>query len=568
MTQRIILNVPTEYILPQIYQLSEPRLVAQVLDLGANILLNLENQTTAISNHETFQILKKQAEKEFNKKEGELSEKLAKALLEKQELAKEYQSTLEKLQNEYQLKYEKNQQVNQSRQDTLQIQYNDLLKTVDTLKYQIRQEERELRQEILSEKDKSIEALKEELKLLRGTFHSLTDNFQDFRSDLQKTTLTVANNSSLKGKAGEKDLRSLLCQVFGNTQNGMAFSCEESSKESYSADIQMIWQEGKILWESKNYSETVSSKEVKKFHRDMEMNREFSVGVMVSLYSGIAGHSKNGNIDLETLPDGRSIIYISYLFSPESPEPSFTIASLRPFLEVFIQIWKKSIQSQNLLDISHYSEKSDVKEIFDLREKNEIAAIKERQLNLMLSKHLKSLVETKNQYNVWENKLKEMITQIKTSIREHENYTKQMLDILLSNEYSVSNSTGTNDNNFQSSQQDLNVSTQILDTIVFRNRNFEDYDINEQKIIKDVLKIVEICEDNKILAKDFKEYLRENLQWTDKKINELKSKIFQPEIWEAKSKELKHLKFKHDIQSHLLSKVKKQNQLISVINST
>jgi|GEM_PF-4668364 len=527
--KHIIIDVPKSYNLPDIYQSSEPRLVAQVLDLGANILINLRNSSVSITNDEIFQNLKSQAEKEYLTKIKELVDQLTKAHQQNEDLLKNHEKELCVFKQESAQRLEKTQQLGQSKFDILQIQYNELLKTVDTIKNQIRQEEREQRKEILAEKDKAIESLKEQLQLLRQNYHLLTDNFQDFKKDLLKTTATQINNSSIKGKIGEKDLQKLLNQVFGNTSNGEIFSCEESSKEAYSADIQLIWRGGKILWESKNYSEAVNSKEIKKFQRDFEINKEFAVGVIVSLYSGIVGHTKYGNIDLETLPDGRSILYISNLFSPESPEPIYTLASLRPFLEIFIQLWKRKTEDHSLPD-------TDNKEIVDLKEKNEIHEIREKQIILMLNKHLKAINETKNQYNVWENKLKEMIVQMKTSIREHENYTKQMLDILLLTDFQNNSANPSSSNDSQS---------RYLNTTVFKFRNFEqDYDSSERKIIDELLTIVEVSEDSKISGKELKDALRNKFQWTDKKFNDLKGKILQPEIWEAKSKDVKHFKFR------------------------
>lgn len=531
--KHIVLSVPKIYNPPDIFQLSEPRLVAQVLDVGANILINLKDSTTSISNDEIYQVLKNQAEREYLKKIKELVDDLTKTCQEKEEIARDYEKTIAALKEESAQKIEKIQHLAQSKLDILQIQYNETLKTVDTIKNQIRQEEREQRQDLLAEKDKQIESLKEQLKFERDNLLSLNDNFNDFRKDLQKTTASQLNNSSIKGKIGEKDLNKLISQVFGNTSNGEQFSCEESAKEAYSADIQLQWNGGRILWESKNYSDAVNSKEVRKFQRDLELNKEFAVGVMVSLYSGIVGHSKNGNIDLETLPDGRSVIYISHLFSPESPEPQYTLASLRPFLEVFIQHWKQLIATTDL-----GLPDKETKDMIELREKNEKHQLREKQLSIMLNKHLKHLNEMKNEYNVQETKLKEMIIRNKTNIRESENYTKQMLDILLLTDLEPS------------TNPIMENRLKHLNTLVFKFRDYEvEYDSHERKIIDELLSIVDVCEDSKVSGKELKDVLRTKFQWTDKRFNDLKTKIFQPEVWEAKSKDVRHLKFRDTVFS-------------------
>jgi uncharacterized tellurite resistance protein B-like protein len=154
----------------------------------------------------------------------------------------------------------------------------------------------------------------------------------------------------------------------------------------------------------------------------------------------------------------------------------------------------------------------------------------------MLNKHLKHLNIMKNEYNVQENKLKEMILQNKTNIRESENYTKQMLDILLQKdieEHSTNLSSGL-------------LTTKYLNTLVFKNRDYEEeYDINERKIIDELMEVVEVAEDQKVSGKELKDVLKNKFGWTDKRFNELKGKILQPDIWEAKSKDVKHLKFRN-----------------------
>ena len=83
---------------------------------------------------------------------------------------------------------------------------------------------------------------------------------------------------------------------------------EEVGKEGHQGDLRMTWKNHRIMWEVKNYTRNVETKEVTKFLRDMSECKDVSLGVMVSLNSGIAGHTKAGNIDLEELQDGRICI--------------------------------------------------------------------------------------------------------------------------------------------------------------------------------------------------------------------------------------------------------------------
>lgn len=508
--RQIHLTVPDTYQVPTILQVSEPHIVAQALDLGAHAIEHIKNQTTEISNKEIYADLKRQATKQYEKKEQEFAARI----------------------------------------DNLQIQNTELSKTVDSIGERIRQEERQNRQELLEEKDKVIISLKEELKSLRMTLANLTMGFQDFRSDLQKAQTAQATaqantqaNSSIKGRKGEVDLINMITNAYGNGPIGENFTCQGTSKDAYSADIRMEWRGGCVLWESKNYKDTVNSKEVQKFRRDMEMNKEYAVGVMVSLYSGIAGYTKYGNCEIEALSDGRQIIYLSNLLALDSPEPGYILGSIRPFLEVFVHIWRQELKEQQRQQeqTQNETERPETIELIELKAKKDTWELRQKQLNLMLGKHLKNLVEGRNQFHVWTKKTSEMMLHVTTMMREYENYTKQMLDILFNKEIEQNLS---EDNSKNSHQKKDN--TTILDTTVFKSRNIEEFDAKEQKFIKNILEVCEVVEDEEILGKDLKEELKKK-GWTEDGIKQMKAKVFQPDVWEIKSKNVKHLKFRNAV---------------------
>ena len=83
-----------------------------------------------------------------------------------------------------------------------------------------------------------------------------------------------------------------------------------------------------------------------------------------------------------------------------------------------------------------------------------------------------------------------------------------------------------------------------LDTLVFMNSKLMDYDSREQKFIYDCMSISEIEEDTKTSTKDFRDALLRTGNWTEAQINTMRSKIFQPSVWETGSRTVRHLKLR------------------------
>lgn len=64
----------------------------------------------------------------------------------------------------------------------------------------------------------------------------------------------------------------------------------------------------------------------------MRSNPDIHIAFMVSLHTGIVGHVKAGDIDLEVLEDGRTIVYINNLYKRD--DPVLYLQTLRPFLDL------------------------------------------------------------------------------------------------------------------------------------------------------------------------------------------------------------------------------------------
>jgi hypothetical protein len=294
----ITLTIPANYQLPHIFSVADPVAVAQLLTLGAQGYQLFYTEGSKLRNQNVFEELKEQAAAEWEPK------------------IKETKGLLERA----------SEQINQLKR-RLDSEAADRM----SLEARIREEERRNRQDILTEKDQQIISLKQHGD---DMLKQVVDSMNRMREKYDKS----AASSKMRGDVGEQYFAEFLQKTFGSGGRGETFSLEETGKEGHKGDLHMEWRGSKSLWEIKNYTYTVPTPEVQKFLKDMETNPSMNFGVLVSLHSGIANHSKAGAIDISVLADGRFCIFISKFLAGE--DPLHSLMSWKPFFEVFYELQK------------------------------------------------------------------------------------------------------------------------------------------------------------------------------------------------------------------------------------
>jgi hypothetical protein len=294
----ITLTVPVNYELPHIFSIADPVAVAQLLTLGAQGYQLFYTEGTKLRNQNVFEELKAQAAAEWEPKMKE-----TKGLLE-----------------------HASEQINQLKR-RLDSEAADRM----SLEARIREEERRNRQDLLTEKDQQIVSLKQHGDEM---LKQVVESMNRMREKYDKSTAS----SKVRGDIGEQYFAEFLTKTFGSGGRGETFSLEDTGKEGHKGDLHMEWRGSKSLWEVKNYTYTVPTPEVQKFLKDMETNPSMNFGVLVSLHSGIANHSKAGAIDISVLADGRFCIFISKFLAGE--DPLHSLMSWKPFFEVFYELQK------------------------------------------------------------------------------------------------------------------------------------------------------------------------------------------------------------------------------------
>jgi hypothetical protein len=514
-TKQISFTVPISYQVPAEFQQQDPAALAHAIDLAAHALAQLRSKTTQTLNQTLYEDLRRQATADYEKKLSQSRQELEQA---------------------------------EARSAVLRAQLGETQEFLT----RIRQEERERVREILADKERQISELQE---AHRHNSARLLESFQTLRQDIvkhQATALATSNNSSIKGRQAEETLAEFLKQVFGTSDNGEEFTIAQTSKDSYSADIVMTWKLAKLMWESKDYKEQVNTKEIQKFRRDFELNKESVLGVMVSFHSGITGHMKAGNIDLETLPDGRMLVYVSNL-ADSGQQPVTILQSLKPFLEVFVANARRRTlemvaKSDTRAGVAAAAASSQA-ELILLRQQRESTEAFIGLINIMMNKHIKTLTESRNKLHVWQKKQTQMFAEMHADIREQELYAKQIMEEIVSSASlalfgevsaaAVTAAAPTASNPLSSPSEVL-----VLDTLVFVYSRLAEYDSREQKFIQDCMALAEVEEDAKTSTKELRDGLVRTGNWTEAQINNLRSKVFQPSVWETGARTVRHLKLR------------------------
>jgi uncharacterized coiled-coil protein SlyX len=287
---KIVLSVPNDYKVPALYETADRNTVALALTLGAKAFEAVESEAVAKVRGETH------AEA--------VEEAVASAVA-------SWESQVATLRREKR-KADEALEVAKARLEALDG-------SVALQRAAIQKEARESVAEVVAAKDEQIQRLQSMLDTQLG---GLATRFESLQTSLTKSF----TSSKEKGTVGEVLVEGLIKK---------AFDCDVSiiSKEANTADIRMTKGPGQeYLWEVKNYTRMVSTEEVEKFRRDLRLHPEIRGGIMVSLRTGIVGHSRGGDIDIEFLADGRCIVFLSNLMARE--DVVFYLQMLRPLFQV------------------------------------------------------------------------------------------------------------------------------------------------------------------------------------------------------------------------------------------
>jgi len=108
-------------------------------------------------------------------------------------------------------------------------------------------------------------------------------------------------SSVLKGHDGEEFFKNIVKEKM---------NWELTKQPTLSCDYASTIQGSIVLFEIKNYENQVPKAEITKFHRDMKLHSEATVGVFVSLQTGMSGFDPTIPISIDWIHDSQCVIYI------------------------------------------------------------------------------------------------------------------------------------------------------------------------------------------------------------------------------------------------------------------
>ena len=499
--QEITLLVPASFILPSIYLKIDPEATAKSLTLGAHAyeLMLAEGQKHT---HETlFASLQKKAAASYEPKVLELQQQL------EQEREAAARALEKEVQKAARLK-ERLEEEEHRRRET---------------ERRVREEERTNREEICAEKDDRIHTLQTQLaaklgnveQSLKENSRTVADQFQAFKEQILKTT----TGSKKKGDHGEGLFKDILLKAFGSVSRGETFHIEGVGTEGHQGDLRMQWHGHRVLIEVKNYDRNVDGKEVTKFLRDMEEGQDVSLGIMVSLYTGIVDHTKAGRIDIEELRDGRICVYLTEFMRHD--DPMLVLQGLKPFLETFLDYRTKALKAKDKT-----SEQEEQQELLETEARVQRLEQQKTTLLALLNSHSTQVTAFKNTLVNAKKKNDQIWLELSASMKKTEHDIKLLLSTLLGTDYSA--------------ELDGAPAESLPEYLVVEP-NLGLHSEKDRKFLQDTLKHFDIHEDLKTPTKEVRDAYK-SLGYSEDFITGARTRLFQGDVWPSGKKDVKYLK--------------------------
>lgn len=456
--KQISLSVPDSFVLPAFYNTNSELIVSIALSLGAEAYETLYTHIMDKARKETNAEIVSKVSEEYALQIREMQEDSQGQLKRLRQEKQRFEDALSAMKHQLELHEQSSLSVRSDAQSSAKASMNELLKS----------------------KDSQITRLE---NLLETQLTNVTTKVDSLQNSITKTF----SSSRDKGAYGEVLIEGLLKK---------AFDCEIVivSKEAQHADIRMTRNNGiEYFWEAKNYTRMVSSEEVEKFRRDMRLHPKVLAGCLVSLRTGIVGHSRGGDIDVEFLEDGRCILFISNFLNRD--DPIFYLQTLRPFFEI--------------LEANVTPVKEDSEIVRGLEAKALLISNLLRSHANSVSKHRNSIINHKKRIDT-------MFTEFQGYILEAETQLQTLLRIAVGNNETVTNAI-------------VEVETELPERI-FKKPRLSDYQERHKEFILWLLSICKVNINSQVEIKQIIEFGKEK-GFSEKWIRDLREELFQESSW-------------------------------------
>ena len=467
----VTLVLPISYNLPSFYVDADPKVIALALSLGAEAYESLEGRAVALARSETQSEAVSKATAEFKQHI--------------EDIQTDYKQQLKRLAQEK----ARAEEANASMQSSLA-----LLESQQSLsRSQIQKETKESYTELLKAKE-------DQIGMLQRTLEQHIEGMSGKVELLQNSITRTFSSSKEKGTYGENFVEGMLKK---------AFDCEIQvvSKDSQSADIRMIRSEDtQYFWEIKNYGRAITTEEVEKFRRDMRLHPEVCAGFFVSLKTGITGHNRGGDIDIELMEDGRFIVYISNLMMRE--DIVFYLQTLRPLLQ--------------LVEAAGKPVKTDSDTVRELEMRSAVITNLLRSHSVSIAKHKNSLVSHRKRTD-------QMFAEFQAYLMESDTQLQNVLRIAIGTE--------------EESEEIQRDAETYLPAIVFSKERLSDLEGRTKSFAGWLLGATDVREGGNIKIKELVDRAKEK-GFSEKFVRESREDLFQGTAWVARSQIIEGLVWK------------------------
>lgn len=462
--KQICLNVPDSFQLPTFYSTQSETTVSIALALGAEAYETLYASVMDKVRRETS------------------AEMIA-------EISKKYASQIEIVKSESETQVKKIREEKQRYEDALKSAKHQLElheQSSASLHADAQAIAKATYGELITSKEKQIHRLEDLLERQLGTVCGKVES-------LQNSITKTFSSSKDKGTFGEFLIEGFLKK---------AYDCDVEivSKEAQTADIRMTRSEYEYFWEAKNYTRMVSSEEVEKFRRDMRLHPKVVAGCLVSLRTGIVGHSRGGDIDIEFLEDGRCILFLSNFLNRD--DPVFYLQTLRPFFEI--------------LEASARPVKEDSDIVRTLQVKGAL-------ITNLLRSHITAVAKHRNSIVTHKKRIETMFTEFQGYIMEAETQLQTILRIAIGDDDTVAVASD-------------EASTELPP--LFKKQHLSDYDTKQKEFIQWLLRTCSV-EEGSVEIKQIIELTKD--KFSEKWIRNLRE-LFQESAWSQGSRYIHGLK--------------------------
>jgi hypothetical protein len=350
--KKITLHVSPGFTIPAIYQSTHTKDVEQALTLGA-LFAETVPTTIAAAKDSEFAELLKQKQNEADAKQAELTAELNRiksTMLESQKEITRLEKEHEKVLREETTSLKK--EAAETQKKIIQEVKEHTLQQVERELTALREQNHilELRRTQL-EKDRTADlereriSIKESMSLVLAAKQEQLIKSEEMLSKLQEEYKSLNDflrkkikptSSQEKGAEYETIFRDHLLRAYSAIPKFRIHSGSRSST-GHEADFITSFYDTSILWEVKDYSYKVPTKEIEKFLRDVRENKQVSIAVMLSRTTDITGKTSTGDRQFE-FEEGVLYVYISrFEFLGDAND---LLQSLRPMFEVWKELGK------------------------------------------------------------------------------------------------------------------------------------------------------------------------------------------------------------------------------------